>query len=310
MKNMRHPVLALLLLIILFGSTALRAQDEKWPEPPKFSSYLDKPGKVTKYNHFNYIDIRDPEGINHRQAMGPYWEVSYNYDSTFRQKRKFKEFIVDEVLNRGGAFFYEDTTQLNFVVPEPEGNVWGRLVLTNDRMYRLRLVKEKPFANRLAFDQPVAAVFDRYLDSVALPPRVNYLPGSVITRVTYSKFNHQSYNWNIKDTLYKQTVMGPTWDMRLEAKTEEGSIDRTLSTVEVMESYYRACLKAGGQVMKSRARELILTLPYQDGHLWCRVSPSMDGIYTVRVTWQAQADFTPPEILISIPVQGADSTGG
>jgi hypothetical protein len=218
--------------------------------------------------------------------------------------------MVAEVLQRGGAFFYEDTTQLNFVIPEPEGNVWGRLVLSTDKTYRLRVVREKPFHNRLVFDQPVVAVFDRYLDSVALPPRVNYMPGSIITRITYSKFNHQNYNWNIKDTLYKQTVMGPTWDMRLEARTEEGSIDRTLSTVEVMESYYRACLQAGGKVLKSRARELIMTLPYQDGLLWCRISPSLDGVYMVRVTWQSRADFTPPEIMISIPVEDADSTGG
>ena len=310
MKNTQRPLFHLLAIIILFGFPGIQAQEEQWPEPPKFKSYLDKPGNVVKYNHFNYIEIRDPEGINHRQAMGAYWEISYTYDSVFRQKRRFKEFMVDEVLNRGGAFFYEDTTQLNFVIPEQKGNVWGRLVLSNDKTYRLRVVREKPFQNRLVFDQPAVAVFDRYLDSVALPPRINYLPGSIITRITYSKFNHQSYNWNIKDTLYKQTVMGPTWDMRLEARTTDGSIDRTLSTVEVMESYYRACLEAGGKILKSRARELLMALPYQNGQLWCRISPSLDGVYMVRVTWQSNADFTTPEILINIPVQNADSTGG
>ncbi|NLO68761.1 MAG: hypothetical protein GX098_09395 [Bacteroidales bacterium] len=298
-----------LILTFLLGFFPLLAQEENWPEPPEFKSYLNVPGKVLKYNYFNYIEIRDPEEDNYRQAMGTYWEISYSYDSAFRQKRKFKEFMADEVLSRGGTFFFEDTSQLQFVIPDPEGHIWGRQMLTNDKNYRLRVIKEKPFTNRVAFDQPPVAVFDRYLDSVALPPRINYFPGSVITRIAYSKFNHVSYNWTSGDTLFRQTVMGPTWDMRLETRMKDGVIDRSLSTIEVMESYYRSCRKVGGTIIKNRPRELIMRIPHVDGDLWCRVSPSLDGMYVLRVTLQAKADYTAPELRLSIPVQAADSTG-
>jgi len=283
------------------------SQTETFPEPPNIKSYKGIPGKVSKYNNFNYLDIRDEAGKNNRQAMGHYWEISYTYDSVFRQKRKFKEFVVNQIVENKGSVFYQDTLQVHFVIPSDAGNVWGRLVLSSDKAYRLRLIREVPFVNKIQFDTKPVAVYEKFVDSVALPPRINYLPQSVITRIQHSKYDHQEFSWNVKDTLFRQKVMGPFWDLKIEVMNSKNQVDKQISSVEVLESYYRACVKAGGKIIKSRPKELLFTLPQNKAVLWCRITVSLDGVYFVRVLIEADQDKSDPEKMVAAPANPEDS---
>jgi len=284
-------------------------QGQNFPPAPEFKGYKDKVGKVVKYYSLNYLDILGEEGQQLRQPMGKYWEVNFTYDSVFRQKRKFKDFMINQVLERRGALFFQDTMQIHLVVPEEGGNVWGRIVLTSDKQYRLRLIKEGPFVNTLVFDVKPEVRFDQFVEQTELPHRINYLPHSLITRVQFSKFNHIEFTWNVKDTIYTQRVMGPYWDIKLEVRNQEGEIDRTMSTVEVLESYYRACQKAGGSVIKSRPRELILALPDGKATLWVRVTASLDGVYFLRCVLVDDKDKTAPTMKVLPPAPISDTTG-
>lgn len=299
-----------LLAFTLFLLTAINgySQTETFPEPPNIKSYKGIPGKISKYNNFNYLDILDEAGKNNRQAMGHYWEISYVYDSVFRQKKKFKEFIVSQIIENKGSVFFQDSLQVQFVIPSDAGNIWGRLVLTSDKIYRLRLIREVPFVNKIQFDTRPVTVYEKFVDSIALPPRINYLPQSMISRIQYSKYDHQEFTWNSKDTLFRQKVMGPFWDMKIDVRNNANQVDKQISSVEILESYYRACVKAGGKIIKSRPRELLFTLPLNKATLWCRITVSLDGIYFVRALIQADQDKTAPEKLISEPVNPADST--
>jgi hypothetical protein len=217
---------------------------------------------------------------------------------------------VNQIVENKGSVFFEDTLQVHFVIPSDAGNVWGRLVLTSDKAYRLRLIREVPFVNKILFDTQPIAVYEKYVDSVALPPRINYLPKSVITRIQRSKYDHQEFTWNVKDTLFRQKVMGPFWDMKIDVRNSKNLVDKQISSVEVLESYYRACVKAGGKIIKSRPRELLLTLPLTKATLWCRITVSLDGVYFVRVLIEADQDKTDPEKIVSAPANPVDSTRG
>lgn len=296
--------------LFLLPALACFSQTETMPDPPgNIKPYKGKPGRVTKYNNFNYVDIRDEERKTNRQVMGHYWEVSFTYDSVFRQKRKFKEFVENQIIENKGSVLYEDTLQVHFVIPSDAGHVWGRLVLSNDKVYRLRLIREVPFRNSIRFDTKPQAVFEKYVDSVSLPPRINYFPKSVVTRVQQSKYDHQEFTWNVKDTLFRQKVMGPYWDLKIEVKTTKGQVDKQLSSVEILESYYRACTEARGNIIKSRPRELVFTLPLDKATLWCRITVSLDGVYFVRAMIQADQDKTDPEKQLNSP-SPQDSTLG
>lgn len=297
-------------LCFLLPAVQVCSQTESFPAPPGFKSYKGVPGKVVKYNNFNYLDIRDEATNNNRQAMGKYWEISYSYDSVFHQKRKFKEFVVKQIEENKGTLFFQDTMQVHFVIPSDGGNVWGRLVLVSDKLYRLRLIREIPFVNKIQFDTKVTATYEKFVDSVAFPPRINYMPKSVITRAQYSKYDHQTFTWNLKDTLYRQKTMGPFWDLKIDVRNSNNQVDKQVSTIEILESYYRASTKAGGTIVKSRPRELIFTLPLSKATLWCRITVSLDGVYFVRALLQADADRSDPEKLISVPTNSQDSTGG
>ncbi|MFA6126850.1 MAG: hypothetical protein WC699_06060 [Bacteroidales bacterium] len=307
---MKFKLVLSALVLIIFTAGAGLSQSEEFPAPPMIKSYKNAKGKISKYNNFNYLDVRDVAGKNNRQAMGHYWEISYSYDSVFRQKKKFRDFVVNQIGESKGSLFFEDTLQVQFVIPAEDGNVWGRLVLASDKVYRLRLIKEVPFINPLVFDTKINAIFDKYVDSVTLPPRINYMPKAVVTRVQYSKFDHQEYTWNVKDTLFRQKVMGSFWDIKIEVKNSKGQVDKQISTVEILESYYRACVKAGGTIIKSRPRELIFTLPVTKATLWCRITVSLDGVYFVRALIESDMDKSKPEKMVSLPSQPADSTGG
>ncbi len=299
----------LLLFLAILPVASLLSQDAGFPAPPEFKPYKGIPGKVTKYNYFNYLDVRDAGGTNNRQAMGEYWELYFGYDSVFRQKKKFREFVVNQIYEKNGNVFFEDTTQVHFVVPADGGNVWGRLVLSGDKSYRLRLIKEKPFINKVVFDGKPAIAFDRFVDSVPLPPRVGYYPHSVVTRIQVSKFDHQEFTWNVKDTLYRQKVMGPFWDIKIDVRNNQNLVDKQVSTVEIMESYYRACTKANGKILKSRPRELLFTLPLDKAQLWVRVTVSLDGVYFVRAVRQSDEDRVPPtKSVVVAPPAPVDST--
>jgi hypothetical protein len=308
---MEPRLLFLTISLILLPVTSGFSQTEVFPEPPGLiKSYKGIPGKVTKYNNFNYLDITDNERKNNRQAMGHYWEIAFSYDSVFRQKKKFKEFVEKQIIDNKGSLFFQDTLQTHFVIPSADGNIWGRLMLASDKMYRLRLIREVPFVNTVKFDTKPVIVFDKYIDSIALPPRINYLPNSVITRMEHSKYDHQVITWNVKDTLYKQKLMGPFWEMKIDVRNSRNQVDKQMSTIEILESYYRACTKASGIVMKSRPRELLFKLPLNNATLWTRVTVSLDGVYFVRAIIQADQDRTEPEKLVSIPSNAVDSTGG
>lgn len=283
------------------------SQTETYPPAPAIKSYKGVPGKITKYHRFNFIDIQDEDGKNNRQAMGQYWEISFNYDSSFRQKRKFREFVENQIVESNGSLLFQDTMQVHFVIPADGGNIWGRLLLPSDKLYRLRLIRETPFASMISFDTDPVAVFDKFVEPVAFPPRVNYLPNAVITRAQYSKFNHQEFTWTEKDTLFRQKVRGPYWDLKIEIRNSKNQVDKQVSTVEILESYYRACLKAGGRVLKSRPRELIFTMPVSKSLLWCRISVSLDGVYFVRVLDEAGQDRTDPVKMLNAPVVQVDS---
>jgi len=299
----------LLSLSIMLLLPVVSFSQSEFPDPPYLKSYKDVKGKVTKYNNFNYLDIRNEEEGTNRQAMGHYWELSYTYDSVFRQKRKFQDFIISQVEAQDGTVFFQDTMQVHFAIPADNGNIWGRLSLSNDKLYRLRLIREVPFVNSIVFDTKPNIVFDKYVDSVMLPPRINYLPHSVATRTQISKYDHQEFSWNLKDTLYRQKVMGPFWDIKIEVRNSANKVDKQVSSVEVLESYYRACVKAGGHVIKSRPRELLFTLPEKNAVLWVRITVSIDGVYFVRALLQNDADKTIPVKMVAVaPPPVMDST--
>ncbi|MFH0762122.1 MAG: hypothetical protein V2A67_11530 [Bacteroidota bacterium] len=304
---MKLKYLVILPVLLGLGVNSVISQNPSWPAPPQFDGYKGKPGKIVKYNVFNYLDIRKENGENLHQVLGHYWEISYAYDSVFRQKKKFKEFVVNQILEKGGQLFFQDTLQIHFVVPEEQGNVWGRLVLSSDKVYRLRLIKETKFDNPLKFGVKPDVRYDRFVDSVDLPPRIAYLRSSVIARIQFSKFNHLELTWNVKDTLYRQKVMGPYWDIKLEVRDQDGEVDRSVSTVEVLESYYRACMKAGGTILKSRPRELLFILPIEQSTLWCRVTATLDGVYLIRIVIMDDKDKTLPEKMVTIPPTYQDS---
>lgn len=307
---MKYFYILLAGLFVFQAANQTFGQDQSWPKPPEFKSYKDKPGRVVKYNSFNYLDIRDDSGEKSKQRMGRYWEIAYAYDSTFRQKRKFKDFVINQIIERNGALFFQDTMQIHFMVPENGKNIWGRLVLGNDKVYRIRLIQEGPFPNLLKFDVKPDVRYEKYVDSVDLPPRITYLPSSCITRTQFSKFHHQEFSWNSGDTLYKQKLMGPYWDLKIEVRNQENDVDKSMSTVEIMESYYRACQNAGGTVIKSRPRELLLLLPYNQASLWCRITASLDGVYFVRVLLMDDKDRVPPAYTIIPPTVVPDSLLG
>lgn len=297
---MKLKYLVILTVLLGLGLNSVFPQNPSWPAPPQFAGYKNKPGKVVKYNTFNYLDIRKEDGENLHQVLGHYWEISYTYDSVFRQKKKFKEFVVNQILEKEGKLFFQDTMQIHFVVPEDQGNVWGRLVLSSDKVYRLRLIKEAKFDIPMTFDEKPEVRYDRFIDSLPLPPRITYLRSSVIARLQFSKFNHLELTWNVKDTLFRQKVMGPYWDMKLEVRDQAGEVDRSVSTVEVLEGYYRACMKADGTILKSRPRELLFTLPVGQSTLWCRVTATLDGVYLMRVVMMDDKDKTVPEKVVTI----------
>lgn len=298
--------------VFFFLLTAIKgySQPETFPDAPNIKSYKGIPGKVTKYNNFNFLEIKDETGKNLRKVMGHYWEISYTYDSVFKQKRKFKEFILNQIVANNGSVFFQDTLQVQFVMPSEAGNLWGRLALSNDRVYRLKLIRETPFANQVLFDTKPVAVFDNFVDSVPLPPRLGYLPKSLITRAQHSKYDHQEFTWNIKDTLFRQKAMGPFWDMKMEVRNSRNLVDKQTSSFEILESYYRAAVQSGGNVIKSRPRELLFTLPLSNATLWCRITVSLEGVYFVRALIQADQDRTIPEKMVSIPAAAADSVSG
>jgi hypothetical protein len=305
---MKSRIVLLALIIFLLPSVNGVSQSETFPQAPDYiKPYKGKPGKISKYNNFNYLDVRDEEGKN-RQAMGHYWEIYYTYDSVFRQKRKFKEFVLNQVDENKGKVFYQDTLQVQFAIPSDAGNVWGRLVLSNDKTYRLRLIREVPFVNGVRFDTKPVVVFEKFVDSIALPPRIGYMPRSVITRTQYSKYDHQEFTWNDKDTLFRQKVMGPYWDLKIEVRNQANRVDKETSTVEIIESYYRACVQAGGKIIKSRPRELNFTLPMKMATLWCRITVSLDGVYFVRALIESDKEKTDPEKQVIPPVTHTDST--
>ncbi|MDD4645435.1 MAG: hypothetical protein PHY99_05550 [Bacteroidales bacterium] len=303
---MKTRICYLALALFMLPVTRGFSQTENFPELPALKSFKGVPGKVTKYNNFNYIDIQE-EGQKTRQAMGKYWEVFYSYDSVFRQKRKFQEFMLNQIAERNGKVFFKDTTQVHFVIHDEQGNIWGRMVLSTDKSYRLRLIRESAFTSSVAFDTKPVIRFAEFVDSIALPPRLNYLPKAIIARAQYSKFDHQEFSWTIKDTLIRQKVMGPMWELKIEVRNSQNQIDKQVSSVEILENYYRACMKSGGTIIRSRPRELIFTLPMKEATLWTRIMISLDGVYFVRSILQSDKDKTTPQRLYATQNIPADS---
>jgi hypothetical protein len=76
-----------------------------------------------------------------------------------------------------------------------------------------------------------------------------------------------------------------------------------------MESYYRATVKAGGVIIKSRPRELIFTLPQKGSTLWCRVTTSLDGVYFIRMVLEADSDRSAPEKKATVSAQVEEISG-
>lgn len=273
----------------------LNAQDYLSPNPPLLKGYKGKDGKVTKNHYFNFIKVKDESGENNRQSTGHYWEVSYVYDSVFRQKGLFAEFMTKQITDAGGVLFWKDTSMIHFAIPrDAGGNLWGNIILASDKVYRLKLIEEQVFVNKLAFDSIQSPQYDDFVEAVELPPRINFLPNTLITSARYSKFNHLNITFVKNKQSNRQALMGPYWNLKLKVLNDQGATDKRISPVEIMESYYRAVIKSGGEIIKSRPRELIFNLTVgDDKKLWVRIMTSLDGVYFMRIVLQENKDETP-----------------
>ena len=287
----------LLLLFCFLPVLPGNSQENAYPEVPVLSGYQGNAGVITKYNFFNFLTLTDQSGENNRQSTGQYWEVSYIYDSAFRQKDKFADFAEKLIVEKGGTLYFRDTSSIHFAVPDSGGNLWGKILLTSNSVYKLRLIKEKPFENTVVMDSPAELTFDDYVIPVELPPRLGFLPNSIVTRADQSKFNHYSFTYTTDNKTYRQKLMGPYWDLKMEIQDENGEVDKRVSFVQVQESYYRAVMKAGGNIVKNRARELIFNLPGDDFTVWGRLMATMDGVYFIRIIQQFPADYQGPELI-------------
>ena len=277
-------------MLACFLPILLVAQAGNEPAIPLFKAYKGEPGIITKYNRFNYLMIRDAEDHNTRQASGNYWEITYSYDSVFRQKKKFRDFVVNQIVENNGILYYQDTLEIHFGIPRDGGNLWGRAVFNNDRLYRVRLIRETTFHEPVVFDKEPRLKYDPYVEEIVLPPRITYLPDSYVARATYSKYHFYTMSYSENDTLYRHQLQGPYWDLKIQIRKPDGTINQQVSIVEVFESYFRATIKAKGKVLKSFARELLFTLSYDDATIWCRVTASIDGTYFVRVVQQSNLE--------------------
>jgi hypothetical protein len=207
-----------------------------------------------------------------------------------------------QIVDRGGATFYQDTSAIHFTIPVTNGNLWGKVLLTSNSIYKLRLIKERAFENTVIFDADQTVGFDDYVEKVELPPRITFIPNSVITRAAYSKFNHYTFTYNTKEgNTYRQKLMGPYWDLKIEIQDEEGKVDKRVSYVEIQESYYRAAMKAGGTIVKNRARETVFSLPGDEFTTWVRTMVTMDGVYFLRIIKVSPEDHQEPELFYTRP---------
>ncbi len=292
-----------LVTVSILLSGLLAAQTVDIPEVPVLDGYKGNEGKITKYNFFNYLTLKDKPGTNSRKSTGQYWEASYVYDSAFRQKAKFAEFIEKQIKEKGGTTFFQDTTTIHFAVPDGNGgNIWGKAMFSSNSSYRLKIIKEESFNVKVVFDTEQTVDFDDFVDELELPPRINFMPNSVITRAEQSKFNHYTFTYTTdENTAFRQSLMGPYWDIKLEVQDVNGDVDKRVSYIEILETYYRAVLKAKGTIIKNRAREIIFTLPGDDNTLWVRVMVTMDGVYFIKVIKQNPADYKEPERLHAKP---------
>ncbi len=292
----------LLFTLIGFGIGSF-AQQTIDDYPPLLKGYEGNEGKVTKKHFFNYMMLKDETGEKERQATGRYWEVNYVYDSVFRQKQLFASFMVDQIKGFQGILFFSDTTQIHFAIPRDSlPNVWGKVLLKSDRVYRIQVIEEVGFTNQVEFDSDYTPAFDEFVTPVEFPPRLGYLPNSIVTSARYSKFNHFTISFVENQASYRQNLMGPYWDLKMKVTDSLGETDSRVSTVEIMESYFRAALKADGKVIKSHARELIFNIPVgDDKKLWVRVMTSLDGLYLIRMVLQNNSDETAPVGIIRTP---------
>lgn len=286
----------ILMMSVLLPAMSL-AQEKLDTVPPMLKGYQGNEGKLFKNHYFNYITLKDESGENQRQATGQYWEINYIYDSVFGQKESFAKYIIEEVQQLGGVLFFSDTSQIHFAIPRDSmPNIWGKVVLRNDRVYGLKMIEEKVFQNKLDLDHPIEPVYDDYVEPVEMPEHLAFLPNTVILSCRYSKFNQYRISFTQNNRNYRQMLMGPYWDLKMEVRNAEGETDKRISTVEIMESYYRAAVKAGGKVIKSKPRELIFYIPERDDKkLYVRVMTAMDGVYYIRAVLQNNADETAPE---------------
>jgi len=283
-------------LIIMFIALAqvVGAQTGGIPEVPAIKGYKGKEGRIVKYNFFNFLTITDKSGDNKRQSTGQYWEVSYSYDSAFRQKQKFADFALSQIKKNRGTTFFQDTSAIHFVIPDSSGHLWGRFQLNNNRVYKLRLIKEEAFRNGVVMDEKQELVYDDFVKPVELPPRIGFMPNSVVVRAEQSKFHHYTFSYTVGQDAFEQKLMGPYWDFKFEIQDEKGKVDKRYSNVQIQESYYRAAMKAGGKIVKNRPREVVFNLPGEEFTVWVRVMITMDGVYFVKIVKQLPADSIPP----------------
>lgn len=291
---MRMKIFAL--LFVMMSPVSLFAQMDMDSLPPLLKSYQDQEGRIYKNHYFNFVVLKDQSGENERQATGKYWEISYVYDSVFRQKELFADFMKNQVNELGGVLFFADTAQIHFAIPRDTlPNIWGKVLLRNDRVYRLQVVEETAFENSVSFDQPITPVYAEFVEPVDLPEKLGFLPNSRITSARFSKFNHYRITYTANGQSYRQILMGPYWDLKLEVIDKAGETDSRISPVQIMESYYRAAIQAKGTIIKSKPRELIYVIPDgEDQKLYVRIMTSLDGLYYIKAVLQSNADETEP----------------
>ncbi|WP_157861401.1 OmpA family protein [Desulfurivibrio alkaliphilus] len=139
-------------------------------------------------------------------------------------------------------------------------------------------------------------------------------PGAVLHERSSVYQNFDSYEFQVRNPqtgrAERQMVKGEYRRLRYFLHKEDGSRDTSVSRVEYFENFKSAALAMGGEIKWEDSRELVFTIPREDGGVtWCRVEVSVGAGSTILIIideepLEIKLEFGPDQMKAALDADG------
>ncbi len=269
----------LLLMVLITAASAIAADIPAPPINPLEGSVIS----VGTYYRYDAMTIK---GADTKEILGNYWllylDLPQDKDAVLRHYHALIQDSGGRILHKDGPHGY------HFLIPNPEGNIYGIIRCTNQVKHTLKIVQEAACPGIVQFGDGNFIL----ADTSPTPTHSIFtdMHGTELRKGDFNDFNKLTREYRQHGKSVKKEVSGKYWHRYVSIIDTPERPAAHVSAREIRDSFLNAAIKAKAEILPRNDRGVSLRIDNPEGGVsWAYIWPQ-DGKYSMKIIDEAPMD--------------------